>query len=90
MSAAVRRLALLLPLAAVLAACGTKVDGDSVEKELMESYGKRGYPGLRFECPDPDTEVGRRFVCEMSGLEGYARVEVEVRENESVQVVREF
>ena len=85
-----RRLVLLLPLAVVVAGCGTKVDGASVEKELTESYGKRGYPGLRFECPDPDNEVGKRFVCEMSGLEGYGRVEVEVRDNESVQVVREY
>ena len=90
MSAAVRRLALLLPVVAVLTGCGTKIEGDSVEKELMDSYGTRGYPGLRFECPDPDNEVGKRFVCEMSGLEGYTRVEVEVRGNESVQVVREF
>jgi hypothetical protein len=88
--AAVRRFALLLPAAILLAGCGTKVDGDSIEKELMKSYGTRGYPGLRFECPDPKNEVGERFVCEMSGLEGYSRVEVEVRGNESVQVVREY
>jgi hypothetical protein len=85
-----RRLVVLLPVAALLAGCGTRVDGDSIEKELMKSYGTRGYPELRFECPDPKNEVGERFVCEMSGLEGYSRVEVEVRRNESVQVVREF
>lgn len=85
-----RRLAPLLALAALAAGCGTKIDGASVEKELEESYGTRGYPGLRFTCPDPDNEVGTRFVCEMSGLEGYSRVEVEVRRSESVQVIREF
>jgi hypothetical protein len=86
----VPRLLLLAPVALLLAACGTEVDGDSIEKELMQSYGTRGYPGLRFECPNPKNEVGERFVCEMSGLEGYSRVEVEVRRNESVQVVREY
>ena len=85
-----RRLPLLLPAVAVLAGCGTKIDGASIEKELMDSYGMRGYPELRFACPDPENEVGARFECEMSGLEGYTRVEVEVRRNESVQVVREY
>lgn len=85
------RLAVLLPLAAAaLIGCGTKVDGASIEKELADSYGMRGYPGLRFSCPDPDNEVGKRFVCQMSGLDGYSRVEVEVRASESVRVVREF
>lgn len=85
------RPAVLLLLAAVaLAGCGTKVDGASIERELADSYGERGYPGLRFSCPDPDNEVGKRFVCEMTGLDGVSRVEVEVRASESVRVVREF
>lgn len=84
------RLLLLAPVVLALTGCGTKVDGDSIEKELMKSYGTRGYPGLRFDCPDPKNEVGERFVCEMSGLEGYTRVEVEVGRNESVEVVREY
>lgn len=85
-----RPVVLLALAAVVLAGCGTKIDGASIEKELMDSYGNRGYPGLRFECPDPGNEVGERFECTVTGLEGYSRVEVEVRRNESVQVVREF
>jgi hypothetical protein len=85
-----RRAVLVALAATALAGCGTKIDGASIEKELMDSYGNRGYPGLRFECPDPSNEVGERFECVVTGLEGYSRVEVEVRRNESVQVVREF
>lgn len=85
-----RRLVPCALLAVLVAGCGSKIDGDSVEKELLSSYGDRGYPGLAFECPDPDNEVGERFECEMRGLKGYTRVVVEVGARESIAVIREL
>lgn len=76
--------------AVALAGCGTEIDGNSIERELTDAYGKRGYPKLRFDCPNPENEVGKRFTCKVRGLDGYTNVEVEVRENEALELVREY
>jgi hypothetical protein len=68
--------------ALLLAGCGTKIDGASIERELARAEGDG-----RFSCPDPDNEVGRRFTCTVTGLEGVTRIEVEVRPREGIRIV---
>ena len=68
--------------ALLVAGCGTRIDGASIEREL-----ERDQRGGRFSCPDPENEVGVRFTCSVRGVEGITRVEVEVRPREGIRIV---
>jgi hypothetical protein len=69
--------------------CGTaKLRGDSMEPLIEHELAQRGHKGAQVACEDVDDEVGTKYSCGLSGVEGRSRVEGTVLSGDRVSIDR--
>ena len=79
-----------LAIAAAIGAagCGAKLRGDSLEPLIVRELSQRGHHGAKVSCDDVDNEVGHRYSCALSGVEGRSRVEGTVLRGDRISIDR--
>ena len=85
-----QRAAASLVVAAAVGAtgCGAKLRGDSMEPLIERELVQRGHKGAKAACADVDDEVGHKYSCELSGVDGRTRVEGTVLNGDRISIDR--
>ena len=85
-----QRAAASLVVAAAVGAtgCGAKLRGDSMESLIERQLAQRGHKGAKVTCEDVDDEVGRKYACVVSGVDGRTRVEGTVLNGDRISIDR--